>query len=127
MPRSFWIITGSGGILGDMMIVTLHLRVLPEKRLDMLKTIHAAIGPTDAQSGCIGCELFNSTQNDDSLLLMEKWQSREDLYRHIKTPEFRKIMVAMDSACEPPEISFSECGLTEGMELVERILGGNER
>ena len=110
-----------------MMIVTLHLKVLPEKRLDMLRTIRAGIGPTSAHPGCLQCELFNSTENDDSLLLLGKWQSREDLYRHIKTPEFRKIMVAMDSACEPPEISFSECGLTEGIELVEKILGDVER
>jgi quinol monooxygenase YgiN len=107
-----------------MIIVTLHLKVAPEQRLNIIKTIHAMIGPTSAQSGCLHCELFNSTQNDDSLLLLEKWQSREDLDRHIKSEEFRKVMVAMDLACEQPKISFMEADSPEGMELVERILGG---
>jgi len=109
-----------------MMILTVHLKVPPEKRLDALKTIHSVIGQTAVQPGCLGCELFNSTQNDDNLLLQEKWQSREDLNRHVKTPEFRKIMVTMDLACEPPDISFIECGLPEGMDLVEKILGDVE-
>jgi len=104
-------------------IVTLHLKVAPEKRLNILKTIHTMIGPTSAQPDCLYCELFGSTQDDDELLLLEKWDSQESLEQHIQSNEFRNVMAAMDAACEPPEINFYEIGSPEGMELVEKILG----
>jgi quinol monooxygenase YgiN len=98
------------------------MKVAPEKRMQILKTIHAMIGPTNAQPGCLHCELFGSTQNDDQLILLEKWESQENLEKHIQSDEFRKVMAAMDSACEPPEISFYEIGSLGGMDLVKKIL-----
>ena len=106
-----------------MIIVTLHLKVAPAKRLNVLKTIHSMIGPTSVQSGCLGCNFYSSTQNDDELILIQKWESREKLERHIRSDEFRKILAAMEAVIEPPEITFLTVASTEGMELVERILG----
>jgi len=104
-------------------ITIMHLKTAPEKRMNILKTIHAMIGPTNAQPGCLHCELFGSTQNDDQLLLLEKWDSRECLEQHIQSDEFRKVMAAMDSACEQPEIGFYEINSLGGMDLVEKIFG----
>ena len=107
----------------SMIIVTLQLKVAPEKRLNILKTIHTMIGPTQAQPECICCELFGSTQDDDTLLLMEKWESQASMEHHIQSDDFRKVMAAMDAACQPPEISFYETDSPQGMELIEKILG----
>ena len=106
-----------------MIIVTLQLKVVPEKRWDVLKTIHTIIGPTMVQSGCLHCGFYSSTQNDDELILLEKWESQLQLERHIRSDEFRKIISAMETVIEPPEISFNNVASTEGMEFVERILG----
>ena len=106
-----------------MIIVTLHLKVAPEQRLNVLKTVHAMIGPTTVQSGCLHCGFYSNTQNDDELILLEKWESREALERHILSDDFRKLLAAMETANEPPEISFNTPASTEGMELVEKLLG----
>lgn len=106
-----------------MIIVTLKLKVVPEKRWDVLKTIHTIIGPTMVQAGCLHCGFYSSTQNDDELILLEKWESQVQLEIHIRSDEFRKIISAMETVIEPPEISFNNVASTEGMELVERILG----
>ena len=103
-------------------IVTLHMKVDPEMRWQILKTIHSITGPTSAQPDCQHCELFGSTMNDDTLLLLEKWKSQEALEQHIQSEDFRKIMSAMDSASEPPEINFYTIASTAGMDQVENIL-----
>jgi quinol monooxygenase YgiN len=110
----------------NMVITILHLKAAPEKRLNIIKTIHAMIGPTKAQSGCLHCELFGSTQNDDILTLLEKWESHETLNQHIKSEEFLKVLAAMDTACEQPQISFYGIDSCAGMELVEKVLGGKQ-
>jgi quinol monooxygenase YgiN len=108
----------------SMIIVTLHLKVAPEKRIQILKTIHSMIGPTSAQPGCLQCNFWGSTQNDDILILLEKWESQETLNQHIKSEEFLKVLAAMDTACEQPQISFYGIDSCAGMELVEKVLGG---
>ena len=107
----------------NMVITIMHLKAAPDKRMNIMKTIHKMIGPTNAQPGCLHCELFGSTQNDDQLLLLEKWDSQESLEQHIKSDEFRNVMAAMDSACEPPKINFYESDSLGGMDLVENIFG----
>lgn len=106
-----------------MIIVTLKLKVVPQKRWDVLKTIHTIIGPTRVQSGCLHCGFYSNTQNDDELILLEKWESEEAMEKHIRSNDFRKIIAAMETVIEPPEITFFTVASTEGIELVERILG----
>lgn len=106
-----------------MVIVTLHLKVAPEKRLNTLKTIHAMIGPTSVEPGCLHCGFYSSTQNDDELMLLEKWESQAHLERHLRSDDFRKLLAAMETANEPPEISFNKVGSIEGMEMVEALIG----
>lgn len=105
-----------------MIIVTLQLKVAPEKRLNVLKTIHAMIGPTTVQSGCLHCGFYSNTQNDDELILFEEWESQAHLERHLHTDDFRKLLAAMETASEPPKISFNTVSSTEGIELAEKIL-----
>jgi len=106
-----------------MIIFILQLKVFPEKRWDVLKTIHTVIGPTMVQTGCLHCGFYSNTQNDDELILLEKWESEEAMEKHIRSDEFRKIIAAMETVIEPPEIRFNKVTSTEGMELVERIRG----
>ena len=105
-----------------MIIVTLRLKVVPEKRWAVLKTVHTIIGPTTVRSGCSHCSLYSNTSNDDELILLEKWESQEAMEGHICSDEFRKVMSAMEAACEPPEMQFSRITSAVGMKLVEEIL-----
>ena len=91
--------------------------------MHILETIRSMIGPTSAQPGCLHCDFFGSTQNDNKLILLEKWESHEYLEQHIKSDEFRKVLAAMDAACEPPTINFYEIESAAGLELVEKVIG----
>ncbi|MFC1788730.1 putative quinol monooxygenase [Thermodesulfobacteriota bacterium] len=106
-----------------MIIVTLRLKVVPEKRWAVIKTVHTIIGPTTVRSGCSHCSLYSNTSNDDELILLEKWESKEALERHLRSDEFRKIISVMETASEPPEIHFNTVTSIEGIELLEKILG----
>jgi len=106
-----------------MIILILELKVSPQNRLNVLKTLHSMIGPTNANSGCVHCEVYSSSRNDDDLVLLEKWKTKTDLEKYILSDEFHHIMAAMDNASEPPEISFNTVSSSEQMDLVEKVLG----
>jgi quinol monooxygenase YgiN len=52
---------------------------------------------------------------------LERWRSREDLYRHIQSSLYLAILNAMDLGQEAPEISFHEVSDTESMDLIEAL------
>jgi quinol monooxygenase YgiN len=106
-----------------MIVVTLHLKANPEKRWDVLKSIHALIGPTSVQTGCLHCAFYSNTRNDDELILLEKWATYKDLEKHIHSDEFQKILAIMEVVSRPPEINFYETDSIKGMDFVEEILG----
>ena len=104
-----------------MIIVTLQLKVNPEKRWDIVKTIHTIIGPTAVQPGCVHCSLYSNTGNDDELILLQKWESKEALEKHIRSDNFRKILATMEESSEPPELSFDTVSFRAGLDLVEKL------
>ena len=105
-----------------MIIVTLHLNVAPEERLNVLNILHSMTGPTNVKTGCLFCGLLSSTQNDDELILLEKWESEEELERHIRSEDFQKVLAAMDKADISPEIYFNTIANIQGIELIEKVL-----
>ncbi|MBW1749091.1 MAG: antibiotic biosynthesis monooxygenase [Deltaproteobacteria bacterium] len=104
-----------------MIIVEMHLNVTPQERMNVLSLIHSMVGPTSVKTGCLFCGFFSSTQNDDELILLEKWESEAELERHIRSDDFQKVLAAVDIAKMLPEISFNKVSSTEGMDFVEKI------
>ncbi len=107
-----------------MILVTLKLKVVPQKRWDVIQTVHTIIGPTLVQSGCLHCGFYSNTQNDDELILVEKWTSQKYLEKHVRSDDFRKILMVMDAAKKKPDISFITVESKAGLELVEKIRSG---
>ena len=105
------------------MIMTLTATFPPEEKADVIRVLDSIIGPTMAQPGCLFCRLYSNVNNDDDLFLLEKWDSRETLEKHIRSDDFRRILAVMEMANEKPEMSFDTISKKEGLELVEIIRG----
>ncbi len=105
-----------------MIIFTLHLTISSKIKDEVLHIVHSLIGPTEAYPSCIRCRLYDDTGNNNEILLLEEWESQEELEQHIRSHEFRKILALMDLANKPPEVSFHTVSNTAGLELVEALL-----
>lgn len=46
--------------------------------------------------GCIGYDLYASTTNDDRFLILETWESEEDLRHHMESEHFRRIVPRLE-------------------------------
>ena len=107
---------------GDQLTVLAHLRmVVPlDKRNDVIKTLRSIVGPTRAEPGCISCHLNQDVENANVLNYVEEWRSKEDLNRHIRSDQYRKVMAAIDEATDPPEVRFHTIWQTERMEMIRK-------
>ena len=105
-----------------MILMTVYVKVAPEKRQDGIETLKSMIGPVSVLPGCQGCYLYNDIDNDDRLFLLEQWESQKRFEDHVSSPYFRYILGVLELACEPPEILIHTVSSTQGMELIERLL-----
>ncbi len=55
------------------------------------------------------------------LRFVERWRSREEMERHIRSDRYLRILAAMELSSERPEISFHAVSETKGLELIEGL------
>jgi quinol monooxygenase YgiN len=101
-----------------MILSSLKITVSPEKHRDVLQLVRSILGPTRARSGCIGISFFQDTDEPDTFLLLEKWESHQDLEKHLASDDYRKKLTLIDLSDQAPQIHFHEVSETKGMDWI---------
>lgn len=104
-----------------MLISLLKVKPLSGKRDAVLEVLRSVMGLILGLPGCMGCACYEESSGDRAILYLEKWESKEDLHRHIKSAVYNRVISAMEFANEVPEISFHEVSKPMGMELIEAL------
>jgi len=102
-----------------MILVTLRIVIPTERRDEVIKTITSLLGPAQVQPGCANYRFYQEINHENSLILMEEWESQEDLDRYIRSDQYRKILAVMDMSSEEPEVKFNMVSQTAEMEFVK--------
>jgi len=103
------------------MIQATHKMVfVPQKIDDALQILRSIIERIRAEAGCISCSVYQDTDSEYVIVLEEKWRSDEDLQRHLRSEDYRKVLLVMEMACRPPEIRFDTIKETMGVEFIEK-------
>ena len=104
-----------------MIIMSLNFSVSTLMKKDVINIFDSMAGSTSVKPGCKKVNLYSDINNDDDVLLILEWNSHKEMEKHIRSEEFRKIMVLMDLSNEAPIIRFNTVSSTMGFELVEKI------
>jgi quinol monooxygenase YgiN len=108
-----------------MIIATLKIKPVPEKRQEVLSLLRFMQGPTLVKPGCLACEISETHGDDPVIQYVEQWQTQEGLSRHIQSDLFVRVLTAMELAREEPEIRFYEVAEARGLEFIEALRLGN--
>ena len=106
-----------------MIIVRISMNVLPEKQLEVMQTLLSMIEPTEKEEGCLSYAVFCDIANKNRFSLLEEWETREDLDRHLKSHRFGVLLGTKTLLCEPPKIQIHTVSQSEGMETVHAARG----
>ena len=110
-----------------MILVTLKMIVQPERRSDLLETMRGMLEPARVERGCMSYRLYEDVENRNAFVLLEEWATQEDLERHIRTDNQRRLITLMDLLSEQPELRFNTVSHTAGMDLIEDVLLKTQR
>jgi quinol monooxygenase YgiN len=106
-----------------MIVVKIAMNVLQEKQKELVQTILSMIGPMENEVGCLSYALFCNIEDKNLLILLEEWQTRKDLDRHLRSEMFSVLLGTKSLLCDPPQIQIHTVSHSEGMESVNATRG----
>jgi len=71
------------------------LYVMEDRVEEFLDVFKGMIGPTKKERGYIEYEMYQNEEDPSLLIVLEKWESKEDFDNHIKSEHFKKIVPEM--------------------------------
>ena len=89
-----------------------------------MKEALAILGPiaerTKTERGCLGCQLHRDVLEERVLVFENRWADEEHLQRHLRSAEYRDLLLVMEMAAKPPEVRFDTVSHSSGFETVEK-------
>jgi quinol monooxygenase YgiN len=106
------------------MIHAIVRMVLPAERLSEVMTILSPMAErTRAERGCLGCHLYRDAMEEAVLTFEDTWESEADLERHLRSEEYRQLLLVMELAKVPPEVRFGRVSHSTGLETIQQARG----
>ncbi|MBW1999606.1 MAG: antibiotic biosynthesis monooxygenase [Deltaproteobacteria bacterium] len=106
-----------------MIMLRLTMNVLPEKQKEVMQTLLSITELTEKDNGCLSCNLFCDMEDKNVYTLIEEWETREDLERHIRSERFSVLLGTKSLLAEPLGIQLHTVSRSEGMEVVNAARG----
>jgi quinol monooxygenase YgiN len=107
-----------------MFVATLRFSIQPEKKTDAIAVLNALCSQTSVLAGCRFCRAYSNihiAESDDEILLIERWDTKKNMEKHILSPIFHQLIEIMDFSTAPPELLFHQVSKTSGVDMVEDL------
>ena len=115
----FFPVVGKPFAITDFMIlVIIRMKVLSEKRVELLQTIGSLSGSIRTEKGCNRFDFCHGVEDENRLFLLEEWDTQENLMTHLKSEHFRVLRGAMTLLRKPYERMFYTIFPPKGMEEI---------
>jgi quinol monooxygenase YgiN len=105
-----------------MILSLIKINPHPRTRREILDILRNAEYVVRTKPGCLGASVYLKRFEEEVILYLEHWQSREEFEQHVRSSQYDRILAALDLARDPPEIEFFENdNLLSGMEVIKAI------
>ncbi len=103
-----------------MIVGTIRILPLPDRRADVLEILQSIQGPVLAQPGCVACDIYEEQGPEHAVMLLERFDSEEAFLAHLRSEMYGRVLGALELSSHRPGIRFERVGASEGIELIER-------
>lgn len=125
MSESSWIPPEGNGQQNANVRVHVAIRMLIpiRKRKEARGILASMIERIRLEEGCLSCRLYQDTMEGNTLLFEQIWADEKSLQKHLRSDEFRTVLLVMEMARELPEIRFDRVTHTTGIKTIEQVRG----
>ena len=93
----------------------------PEKREELGRALSYLIGPTQVEPGCLSCLLYQDWLDANVIYIESRWETLNDLTRHICSDAYKRLLLLMELGAEPPAIEFFTVTEVRGLKFIETV------
>ncbi len=106
---------------------TLRMVIPRERRGEVLQILNPIVERIRLEPGCLACNIYQDVREARVIMLEEVWRCEAEMERHLRSDQYRNILLVMEMALEPPEVRFEEISRSTGVETIERMRLGTEQ
>jgi quinol monooxygenase YgiN len=99
---------------------TIRIVIPPKKQNEALEILGSMTEQIQFEQGCVSSRLYQDVQDECALMLEEIWTSEKNLQRHLQSDKYRRVLLVVEMAAEPPEIRFDTIAHSSGVETIEK-------
>ncbi len=103
-----------------MILSTIRMTIPPKKRAEALKILISLTDQCRDYLGCLRSNLYGDLQEKNVFILEEVWRTEEDLHLHIRSDEYRNLLLVLEMGIKQPEIRFDTISTSTGIETIEK-------
>jgi quinol monooxygenase YgiN len=101
-------------------LATIRMTIPPHNSGEALRIIRSVAKLCEYDSNCLSCYIYGDLQKTNVLVLEEVWRSEEALNLHLRSEEYRNLLLVLEMAVERPEIRFDTISSSTGFETIEK-------
>jgi quinol monooxygenase YgiN len=101
-------------------LATIRMTIPPHSSSEALRIVRSVAKLCECDSNCLSCHIYEDLQEKDVLVLEEAWRSEESLNLHLRSKEYRNLLLVLEMAVERPEIRFDTISSSTGFETIEK-------
>jgi quinol monooxygenase YgiN len=98
---------------------TIRMLIPLKKQSEALEILGSMTEQIQFEPGCMSCRLYRGVEDVRAIMLEELWMSDEDVQHHLRSDKYRKVLLVVEVAAEPPEIRFDTIAHSTGVETIE--------
>lgn len=102
---------------------TVRMTIPPPKIPAVMAILRPVVELCRDDPGCLSCHLYEDLQEKNVLMLEEMWRTEDDLNLHLRSDEYRNLLLAVELALKRPEIRFDTISRSAGIEIIEKARG----
>jgi quinol monooxygenase YgiN len=106
-----------------MIRATVRMTIPAQKTGEALRIFRSIADQCLDEPGCLSCHIYRDLQEDNVLMLKEVWRSEEDLNHHLRSEDYRNLLLVLEMALKEPEIRFDTISNSTGIETIEKARG----
>ncbi len=103
-----------------MILANIRMKISPQKRGEVLRILRSTVEGDKILPGCLSCRIYEDLQEDNVIMFEEMWSSEEELEQHLRSDEYRTVLLALEMALQHPEVRFNRISGSSGIETIEK-------
>ncbi len=99
---------------------TIRMLIPLNKQSEALEILGTVSAQTQFEPSCISTRIYHGVDEVRAIMIEELWTSEEDILHHLRSEAYRRVLLVVEMAEEPPEIWFDTISHSSGVETIEK-------